>query len=172
MELLTQFRGFSHCHTSPRRAQPTFIPRHVDGRIAREPFGRGVATSEARTSAARPSPTPSNGTTASSPPVLDRAQYIEQTPSRPLTPECIERYRARRPKDRQAPVGVPVEPPREIPEPYDIQLEALGTAAHLRNFASNAFDYININEFHHAAAHTYRRLISIADSAAGRERYP
>jgi superfamily II DNA or RNA helicase len=48
----------------------------------------------------------------------------------------------------------------EIPEPYDIQLEALGTAAHLRNFASNDFDCIVIDEFHHAAARTYQRLIN------------
>lgn len=38
-------------------------------------------------------------------------------------------------------------------------IQTLGKAAHLRNFGSNAFDYIIIDEFHHAAARTYRRLM-------------
>jgi hypothetical protein len=38
-------------------------------------------------------------------------------------------------------------------------IQTLGKAAHLRNFASNAFDYLIIDEFHHAAARTYRRVI-------------
>ena len=37
-------------------------------------------------------------------------------------------------------------------------IQTLGKAAHLRNVGSNAFDYIIIDEFHHAAALTYRRL--------------
>ena len=165
----------------------------------------------------------------------------------PLTPDWIARYRARRPAERQAPVGVPPEPPRAVPEPHAIQQEALealeqtrsernaaglvvlatglgktwlaafdtdrfrakrvlfvahreeilrqaldtfrrirpeatlglytgtekdptadvlfasiqtlGKKAHLRNFGSNAFDYIVVDEFHHAAARTYRQLI-------------
>jgi superfamily II DNA or RNA helicase len=39
-------------------------------------------------------------------------------------------------------------------------IQTLGKAAHLRNFASNAFDCIVIDEFHHAAARTYQRLIN------------
>ena len=165
--------------------------------------------------------------------------------------EWIERYRHERPKERQLQVGVPPEPPRQVPEPHDIQKEALealeqtraagnarglvvlatglgktwlaafdsvrfgakrvlfvahreeilrqaldtfrrirpdatlglytgadkdltadvlfasiqtlGKATHLRNFGSNAFDYIIIDEFHHAAARTYRRLIDYFD---------
>ena len=169
----------------------------------------------------------------------------------PLKPDWIARYRARRPAERQAPVGVPPEPPRPVPEPHAIQQEALealeqtraernaaglvvlatrlgktwlaafdtdrfrakrvlfvahreeilrqaldtfrrirpeatlglytgtekdptadvlfasiqtlGKKAHLRNFGSNAFDYIVVDEFHHAAARTYRQLIDHFD---------
>ncbi len=35
----------------------------------------------------------------------------------------------------------------------------LGRSAHLAQFAEDAFDYIVIDEFHHASAKTYRRLI-------------
>lgn len=38
-------------------------------------------------------------------------------------------------------------------------IQTLGKAAHIRNLASKGFDYIVINEFHHAAARAYRRLI-------------
>ena len=38
-------------------------------------------------------------------------------------------------------------------------VQTLGRIEHLRTFASNAFDYIVIDEFHHAAAATYRRII-------------
>jgi len=38
-------------------------------------------------------------------------------------------------------------------------VQTLGKAAHLRRFAPDAFDYIVIDEFHHAAARTYRTLI-------------
>ncbi len=38
-------------------------------------------------------------------------------------------------------------------------IQTLGKAAHLRNFGSKRFDYIVVDEFHHAAARTYRRLI-------------
>ena len=38
-------------------------------------------------------------------------------------------------------------------------IQTLGKKAHLRNFGSNAFDYIVVDEFHHAAARTYRQLI-------------
>ena len=42
-----------------------------------------------------------------------------------LDAEWIEHYRHERPKERQLPVGVPPEPPRQVPEPHDIQKEAL-----------------------------------------------
>jgi superfamily II DNA or RNA helicase/diadenosine tetraphosphate (Ap4A) HIT family hydrolase len=38
-------------------------------------------------------------------------------------------------------------------------VQTLGRARHLEQFAENTFDYIIIDEFHHAAASTYRRLI-------------
>lgn len=38
-------------------------------------------------------------------------------------------------------------------------IQTLGRAAHLRHFSPDAFDYIIVDEFHHAAAKTYRRLI-------------
>ena len=38
-------------------------------------------------------------------------------------------------------------------------IQTLGRANHLRQFARHAFDYIVVDEFHHAAAPTYRRLI-------------
>lgn len=38
-------------------------------------------------------------------------------------------------------------------------VQTLGRARHLERFAADAFDYIVVDEFHHAAASTYRRLI-------------
>lgn len=38
-------------------------------------------------------------------------------------------------------------------------IQTLGRAAHLRQFSPDAFDYIVVDEFHHAAARTYRGLI-------------
>jgi superfamily II DNA or RNA helicase/HKD family nuclease len=38
-------------------------------------------------------------------------------------------------------------------------VQTLGRLPHLRNFAPDAFDYVVVDEFHHAAAATYRRLI-------------
>ena len=38
-------------------------------------------------------------------------------------------------------------------------IQTLGRLHHLRNFDRHAFDYIVVDEFHHAAAGTYRRLI-------------
>lgn len=38
-------------------------------------------------------------------------------------------------------------------------VQTLGRIEHLRSFAPDAFDYIVIDEFHHAAAATYRRII-------------
>ena len=38
-------------------------------------------------------------------------------------------------------------------------IQTLGRAHHLDRFAPNAFDYIVVDEFHHAASTTYRRLI-------------
>ena len=38
-------------------------------------------------------------------------------------------------------------------------IQTLGRARHLDRFAEDAFDYIIVDEFHHAAASTYRRLI-------------
>ena len=38
-------------------------------------------------------------------------------------------------------------------------VQTLGRARHLERFAEDAFDYIIVDEFHHAAASTYRRLI-------------
>lgn len=38
-------------------------------------------------------------------------------------------------------------------------VQTLSKAAHLRQFAADHFDYIVMDEFHHAAAQTYRRLI-------------
>ena len=38
-------------------------------------------------------------------------------------------------------------------------IQTLGRAAHLERFPRDAFDYIVVDEFHHAAAPTYRRLI-------------
>lgn len=39
-------------------------------------------------------------------------------------------------------------------------IQTLGRRAHLERFAPNEFDYIVVDEFHHASAATYRRLIS------------
>jgi superfamily II DNA or RNA helicase/diadenosine tetraphosphate (Ap4A) HIT family hydrolase len=38
-------------------------------------------------------------------------------------------------------------------------IQTLGRVAHLRQFSPEAFDYIIVDEFHHAAARTYRGLI-------------
>ena len=38
-------------------------------------------------------------------------------------------------------------------------VQTLGREAHLERFAADAFDYIVVDEFHHAAAATYRRII-------------
>jgi superfamily II DNA or RNA helicase len=38
-------------------------------------------------------------------------------------------------------------------------IQTLGRASHLRNFHPDAFDYIVVDEFHHASARTYRALI-------------
>jgi len=38
-------------------------------------------------------------------------------------------------------------------------IQTLGKALHLRKFAPDAFDYIIVDEFHHAAAASYRKLI-------------
>lgn len=38
-------------------------------------------------------------------------------------------------------------------------IQTLGRAQHLRKFERDAFDYIVVDEFHHAAARTYRQLI-------------
>ncbi len=38
-------------------------------------------------------------------------------------------------------------------------IQTLGRISHLRNFPADAFDYIVVDEFHHAAARTYRTLI-------------
>ena len=38
-------------------------------------------------------------------------------------------------------------------------IQTLGKAEHLRRFSPRSFDYIIIDEFHHASARTYRRLI-------------
>ncbi len=42
-------------------------------------------------------------------------------------------------------------------------IQTLGRAAHLERFAPTAFDYIVVDEFHHASAKTYRRLIDYFD---------
>lgn len=39
-------------------------------------------------------------------------------------------------------------------------IQTLGRIPHLRTFAADAFDYIIVDEFHHAAARTYRNLIN------------
>jgi superfamily II DNA or RNA helicase/diadenosine tetraphosphate (Ap4A) HIT family hydrolase len=167
--------------------------------------------------------------------------------TRPLDASWIESYRNRRPKTLVPPVDFSPEPPREVPEPHEIQTEALealartraegnaaglvvlatglgktwlsafdtvrfgakrvlfvahreeilrqalatfrairpeatlglytgfdkaleaevlfasiqtlGRSEHLRRFGPRAFDYIIVDEFHHASARTYRRLI-------------
>lgn len=38
-------------------------------------------------------------------------------------------------------------------------VQTLGRTTHLRNFSPDAFDYIVVDEFHHAAARTYRTII-------------
>ena len=38
-------------------------------------------------------------------------------------------------------------------------IQTLGRVAHLRHFAPDQFDYVIVDEFHHAAAATYRKLI-------------
>lgn len=38
-------------------------------------------------------------------------------------------------------------------------VQTLGRVAHLRRFAPDAFDYVIVDEFHHASAATYRRLL-------------
>ena len=42
-------------------------------------------------------------------------------------------------------------------------IQTLGKRRHLNNFAPDAFDYIVVDEFHHAAARTYRQLIDHFD---------
>lgn len=44
-------------------------------------------------------------------------------------------------------------------------IQTLGKQNHLRRFAPDQFDYIIVDEFHHAAAATYRRLIDYFDPA-------
>ena len=38
-------------------------------------------------------------------------------------------------------------------------IQTLGRVAHVERFPRDGFDYIVVDEFHHAAAPTYRRLI-------------
>ena len=42
-------------------------------------------------------------------------------------------------------------------------IQTLGKAAHLRKFDAQHFDYIIVDEFHHAAARTYRQLLAHFD---------
>ena len=44
-------------------------------------------------------------------------------------------------------------------------VQTLGRASHLERFAPGHFDYIVVDEFHHAAAPTYRRLLAYFDPA-------
>ncbi len=44
-------------------------------------------------------------------------------------------------------------------------IQTLGRTRHLERFARDAFDYIVVDEFHHASATTYRRLIDHFDPA-------
>ena len=39
-------------------------------------------------------------------------------------------------------------------------IQTLGRKAHLQRFDPRRFDYIVVDEFHHAAAHTYRKVIA------------
>lgn len=39
-------------------------------------------------------------------------------------------------------------------------IQTLSRAEHLQGFAAQHFDYVVVDEFHHAAAHSYRRLLS------------
>ena len=71
--------------------------------------------------------------------------------------QASETFRALRP---QARIGryADTEKDRDA-EVLFASVQTLGQARHLHTFAPDAFDYIVIDEFHHAAARTYRALI-------------
>lgn len=71
--------------------------------------------------------------------------------------QALESFRAIRPKDR---FGRYSDKAKDLDaDVLFASVQTLGKAAHLRQFKPDAFDYIIIDEFHHAAARTYRTLI-------------
>jgi superfamily II DNA or RNA helicase/diadenosine tetraphosphate (Ap4A) HIT family hydrolase len=71
--------------------------------------------------------------------------------------QAIESFRRMRP---DASIGRLTGSQREISaELLFASIQTLGRIEHLARLAPNAFDYIVVDEFHHAAASTYRRVI-------------
>ena len=72
--------------------------------------------------------------------------------------QAIETFRRCRPKSR---LGRYTGQDKDLTaDVLFASIQTLGKLAHLRQFPSDAFDYIVVDEFHHAAARTYRNLIS------------
>ncbi len=71
--------------------------------------------------------------------------------------QAMQTFRAVRPNDR---LGRYAGTDRDIEvDVLFASVQTLGRAEHLGRFAPDAFDYIVVDEFHHAAARTYRALI-------------
>jgi superfamily II DNA or RNA helicase len=71
--------------------------------------------------------------------------------------QAIETFRQVRP---QARIGRLAGETREVDcDLLFASVQTLGKASHIRHFRPDHFDYIVIDEFHHAAAGTYRRII-------------
>jgi superfamily II DNA or RNA helicase/HKD family nuclease len=71
--------------------------------------------------------------------------------------QAMHTYRRIRPDDRLGYYnGLGREPDAQV---IFASIQTLGRPAHLYRFAESHFDYIVIDEFHHAAAATYRRLL-------------
>ena len=71
--------------------------------------------------------------------------------------QAMETFRVRRPKARLGRyTGGEKEPDADV---MFASIQTLGRTAHLSRFEPDAFDYIVVDEFHHASARTYRALI-------------
>ncbi len=72
--------------------------------------------------------------------------------------QAIETFRRCRPKSR---LGRYTGQEKDLmADVLFASIQTLGKVAHLRQFPADAFDYIVVDEFHHAAARTYRKLIA------------
>lgn len=71
--------------------------------------------------------------------------------------QAMRTFRAIRPNARLGPyTGSEKDPDADV---VFASIQTLGRSQHLRRFDPRAFDYVVVDEFHHAAAQTYRRVL-------------